>query len=38
MVFADLGEIQHALEVGAVTLHSKIKARITTMDADGDRW
>ncbi len=36
MVFADLGEIQHALEVGAVTLHSKIRARITTMDSNGD--
>ncbi|MDX1422552.1 MAG: DNA-directed RNA polymerase subunit beta', partial [Kiloniellales bacterium] len=36
MVFADLGEIQHALEVGAVTLHSKIRARMTTMDSSGE--
>jgi len=36
MVFADLGEIQHALEVGAVTLHSRVKARITTMNSEGE--
>jgi len=36
MVFADLGEIQHALQVGSVTLHSRIQARITTMDASGE--
>ncbi|MBW8056373.1 MAG: DNA-directed RNA polymerase subunit beta', partial [Nitrospira sp.] len=28
MVFTDVGEIQHALQASAVTLHSKIKARI----------
>jgi DNA-directed RNA polymerase subunit beta' len=27
MVFADMGELQHALETKAVTLHSKIKGR-----------
>ncbi len=36
MVFSGVGEIQHALEVGAVTLHSKIRSRITTMDSEGD--
>ena len=35
MVFADIGEIQHALEHRAVTLHSKIKARYRTVDDDG---
>jgi DNA-directed RNA polymerase subunit beta' len=36
MVFADLGEIDHALEVGTVTLHTKIRSRITTMDSTGE--
>jgi DNA-directed RNA polymerase subunit beta' len=36
MVFADLGEIHHALEVSAVTLHTKIRSRITTMDSTGE--
>ena len=35
MVFADIGEIQHALEHRVVTLHSKIKARYRTLDDDG---
>ena len=35
MAFADMGEIQHALEVGAVSLHSKIKARYHTVDQTG---
>ena len=35
MVFADIGEIQHALEHRVVTLHSKIKARYRTVDDDG---
>ena len=30
MVFADMGELQHALETKAVTLHSKIKGRFKT--------
>ena len=34
-VFADLGEIEAALDAGVVTLHSKIRARFTEMDADG---
>ena len=36
MVFADLGEIHHALEVSTVTLHTKIRSRITTMDSTGE--
>ncbi|MCG8356924.1 MAG: DNA-directed RNA polymerase subunit beta', partial [Kiloniellales bacterium] len=36
MVFADLGEIEHALEHDAVTLHSKIKARYRNVDAEGN--
>ena len=35
MVFNDMGEIEHALFAGAVTLHAKIKARYKTVDADG---
>ena len=34
-MFADLGEIEAAMEAGVVTLHAKIKARFTEMDADG---
>ncbi len=36
MVFGDMGEIQHALDAGAVTLHSKIKARYKTVDEEGE--
>jgi DNA-directed RNA polymerase subunit beta' len=35
MVFNDMGEIEHALYSGAVTLHSKIEARYKTVDKDG---
>ncbi len=35
MVFADMGEIQHALENKVVTLHTKIKARIAAFDEAG---
>ena len=35
-LFADLGEIDAALDAGAVTLHSKIKARFSEMDAEGN--
>ena len=35
MAFANLGEIEHALASGAVTLHSKIKARYKTVDEEG---
>jgi len=36
MVFADMGELQHALESKAVTLHARIKGRFKTIDADGN--
>ncbi len=34
--FTDLGELEQALEAGVVTLHSKIRARHSEMDADGN--
>src|ERR1700712_3380565 len=34
-VFVDINEIEAALEAKVVTLHSKIKARFTEMDAEG---
>ncbi len=34
MVFNDIGEIEHALYAGAVTLHAKIEARYRTVDAE----
>ena len=36
MAFADMGEIQFALEQGAITLHSKVKARMTDIDPEGN--
>jgi DNA-directed RNA polymerase subunit beta' len=33
--FANLGEIDAALDAGVITMHSKIKARYTEMDAEG---
>src|SRR5690606_38293662 len=36
MAFADMGELQHALETGAVTLHAKIKGRFKSVDAEGN--
>ncbi|MEQ8610336.1 MAG: DNA-directed RNA polymerase subunit beta' [Parvibaculum sp.] len=36
MVFSSVAEIEHALAAKAVTLHSKVKARYTTKDADGN--
>jgi len=36
MVLNDIGEIEHALYSGAVTLHAKIEARYRTVDADGN--
>jgi DNA-directed RNA polymerase subunit beta' len=36
MAFASAGEMQHALESKVVTLHSKIKARFETVDAEGN--
>jgi len=34
-LFADLGEIDAALDAGVITLHSKIKARFFEVDAEG---
>ncbi len=36
MVFNDIGEIEHALFAGAVTLHAKIEARYKTVDFEGN--
>jgi len=36
MAFADLGELQHALENKIVTLHTKIKGRYRQIDAQGN--
>jgi DNA-directed RNA polymerase subunit beta' len=35
MVFGSIAEIEHALEAGAVTLHSKVRARWDSVDVDG---
>ncbi|MCC7260322.1 MAG: DNA-directed RNA polymerase subunit beta', partial [Alphaproteobacteria bacterium] len=37
MAFTDMAEIQHALDNNIVTLHSKIKARFTSIDRDGKK-
>src|SRR5262249_14189369 len=34
--FASIGEMQHAIESGAATLHAKVKARFHTVDAAGN--
>ncbi len=36
MAFADIGEIERALDAGVVSLHSKIEARYRTIDEDGN--
>ncbi|WP_306120765.1 MULTISPECIES: DNA-directed RNA polymerase subunit beta' [unclassified Roseitalea] len=36
MVFADMGELHHALENKVVTLHTRIKGRFKTVDANGN--
>ena len=36
MAFSDMGEIHHALENKVVTLHTKIKGRFKSVDADGN--
>lgn len=36
MIFSSLQEIEHALEAKIVTLHTKIKARYKTVDADNN--
>ncbi|WP_029041533.1 DNA-directed RNA polymerase subunit beta' [Cucumibacter marinus] len=36
MAFGNIGEIEHALDNGVITLHTKIKGRFKTVDADGN--
>ena len=36
MAFGSVGEIRHALEAGAVSLHAKIKARFRSTNAEGE--
>ena len=36
MVFTGMDEVEHALQVGAVHLHAKIKARIKQIDEEGN--
>ena len=36
MVFADMGELHHALENRVVTLHTKIRGRFKTVDLEGN--
>ncbi|MBI0162947.1 DNA-directed RNA polymerase subunit beta' [Bartonella sp. M0283] len=36
MAFGDMGELQHALESKVVTLHTKIKGRVKSIDAEGN--
>jgi DNA-directed RNA polymerase subunit beta' len=36
MAFSDMGELHHALETKAVTLHAKIRGRFKTVDAEGN--
>jgi DNA-directed RNA polymerase subunit beta' len=35
--FGNIGELEHALEAGIVTLHSKIRGRYTGVDENGNR-
>jgi DNA-directed RNA polymerase subunit beta' len=36
MTFSSVSEVRHALEAGAVTLHSKVKARFVGLDSEGN--
>ena len=36
MLFGNIGELHHALDSGAVTLHAKIKGRYRSVDAEGN--
>jgi DNA-directed RNA polymerase subunit beta' len=36
MAFGSISEVRHALEAKAVTLHAKVKGRITELDAEGN--
>ena len=37
MAFADPAEVDHAVDTGAVNLHTKVKARVTTYDENGEK-
>jgi DNA-directed RNA polymerase subunit beta' len=37
MAFANMGEIEHAIAAGALTLHAKIKGRAWAYEANGER-
>jgi len=37
MAFANIGEIEHAIQAKAITLHTRIKGRAWTYDSDGQR-
>ena len=37
MVFADMAEIEAAMQEGLLSIHAKIKARYATVDADGNK-
>ncbi len=37
MAFADPAEVEHALDSGSVTLHTKVQARVTTYDENGEK-
>ncbi|WP_127090666.1 DNA-directed RNA polymerase subunit beta' [Aquabacter cavernae] len=37
MMFADMGEIDHALAAKSITLHTKVRGRYIGVDADGKR-
>jgi len=36
MMLSSVSEVRHALEAGAVTLHAKVRARIPTIDEEGN--
>ena len=38
MAFGNIGEIEHALAAGAVSLHAKIKGRFITVDEKGNKF
>ncbi|CAN7376887.1 DNA-directed RNA polymerase subunit beta' [Devosia sp. LjRoot16] len=37
MAFSDMGELEHALASGVVTMHTKIKGRVDVYDLEGNR-
>ena len=38
MIFASIEEVEHALEIGVVHLHSKIQARVEQIDEEGNTF